>query len=237
MAEDGGMHEIAINELELNNIDLIRIALSEKTDEARQRAIWCVKHEVLAKSIEAINEQAGAGWTERPENKSLMDWVVATTGDRQTAAMEFTETVLRYAKQQERKLNIAEEIGFHIFLSIQEGRNSGVQTRDGILERVRHSAKEANIAGAKDRDTLRTAWNDYRGVFHLGLAMNFCEENPEKCLNVLHVAEELRELLSTSCPRGTQKPYVDAELQTSFVYKSTLKGPRFHDRGLHFSVE
>lgn len=231
------MHEIAINEPELKYIDLIRIALSEKTDEARQRAIWCVKHEVLSKRIQVINAQAGARWSERPENKALAEWVVASTGDRQAAAMEFAETAQRYTTQQERKLNIAEEVGFHIFLSIQEGRNSGVHTEDGVLERVRHSAKETNIAGARDRDTLREIWNGYRGVVHLGLAMNFCEENPEKGLNVLHVAEEFRELLSTSCPKGTQKPYVDAVLQTSFVYKSMLKGPRFQDRGLPFSVE
>lgn len=231
------MHEIAINELELTHIDLIRIALSENTDEARQRAIWCAKHEVLSKSIEAINEQTGARWSGNPENRALAEWVVASTGDRQTAAMEFAETLHRYARRQERKLNIAEEVGFHIVLSIQEGRNSGVQTKDGILERVRHSAKQANISGARDRDTLRKIWNDYRGIVHLGLAMNFCEENPEKGLNVLHVAEEFRELLGTSCPKGTQKPYVAAELQTSFIYKSTLKGPRLHGRGLHFSVE
>lgn len=91
-----------------------------------------------------------------------------------------------------------------------------MQVPGGILEQVRVEAKALGIRGGVDKDTVRNIWNCYRGVVHLGMAMDSCEDNPNSGWHVLHLAEDRQNALSGNCPRGTEKPYVDSDCQLSF---------------------
>ena len=230
------MCKISINEPELQYIELFRVALSEGTDELRQQAILNVKYEVLAKRLEVLGTVNGQHWTEDPLNAELTQWMSKTLPEIQAAAIDFVETGRRYKQRNERKLNVAEHIGRLIWHSIQDGKLEGVQTVTGILAQVRDKARECGINGAKDKDTLRKIWNTYRGVVHLGMAIDFCEEFADPRPNVLIVAEQIQRTLSQTGPKGRSKPYVDAGEQLSFVYLSKLWGPRYQDRGLTYDV-
>lgn len=230
------MGVVFINEPELFYIELFRVALSETTDQQRQKAIMNAKHEVIAKRLELLIEEGGGNWIKDPVNAKLVQWITKTSPKRQEAAIEFAETGRRYEDKSERKLNVAEHIGRLIWHSIQDGNFEGVQTDTGILQQVRDEAKEYSISGARDKDTLRGIWNTYRGVAHLGMAIDYCDNNPSQRLNVLHLAELFRRALSENCPKGRSKPYVDPREQFSFVYSSKLWGPRYQDRGLPYDI-
>lgn len=230
------MLRITINEPELNYIELIRLALSEETKEQRERAIKNVKHEAVAARLDLLAEEGGSSWATDPDNASFVQWTIRTSAERREAAYEFSETSRRYDEKNWRRLNIAEHIGKLIVLSILEKKFEGVQTEIGILQQVRNDAKSHAVSGARDIDTLRRVWAHYKGVVHLGMALDFCEEHPMPQANLLHLAEQYRQELSHNCPKGTSKPYVSSEEQISFVYLSSLKGPRFRDRGLPYAV-
>lgn len=228
------MTVVSINEPELSYIELIRVALSEENNEQRLRAISNVRHEVIAARLEKL---AALDTTETLKDKRAQEFfsgMARREGERTTAAHEFANTLNQYERKRERKLNVAEHIATLILLSIQDGKFEGVHTVNGILSRVSHDAKAFRVSGARDNDTLRKIWKTYRGVAHLGVAMNHCEDNPDKGENVLHVAERIRSVLSENCPRGTRKPYVSCIDQISFVYISNIYGPRFLDRGLPY---
>lgn len=229
------MIEIPINQPELLSIDLMRIALSEPSDGERQEAIKSIKLDIEASHLKALSTKFGALWTQDPKNAALVQWVAATTHERHEAAVQLSQIGERYDAKNERKLNIAEHIGMLIWLSIQDGRFEGLHTRGGILEQVSDDAREFKVTGAKDKDTLRKIWNSYRGVVHLGMAINHCEDNPSQ--NILHLAERFRRSLCENFPKGTSKPYVNQSIQFSFPYKSKLWGPRYANRGLPFGIE
>lgn len=230
------MLAISINEPELLSIELIRLALSETTGELREKAILNAKHEVVAFRLQAITDKLGVGWMSEPQNAKFVQWIAQSSGERHEASYEFSQTYRSYEAHNERKLNVAEHIGKLIWSSIQDGRFAGLHTRDGILQQVRSKALELKIDGARDKDTLRTIWMTYRGVVHLGMAMDYCEENPNQGEHVLFLAENYRRGLSHFCPKGTKVPYVSSTEQTKFVYKSDIWGPRFGDRGLPFGI-
>lgn len=226
---------VAINEPELSSIELIRVALSESTKELRERAIANAKNEVVALRLEALSKSHGNDWVGDPQNAEFVRWIAKTSSERHEASYEFSLTARRYEEPNERKLNIAEHIGKLVWLTIQDKRFEGVQTDDGILNQVRNQALENGISGAKDLEVLRKIWKTYRGVVHLGMAIDYCKELPDPKPNVLLVAENFRRCLSHFCPRGTRKPYVSADAQIMFSYFSNTSGPRFQDRGLPFS--
>lgn len=219
------------------SIELVRFALSEDSHEQRLRAIRNVKHDVVASLLSQLFEaQAVKGPKPRIDTK-FTQWVAETAGERHEAAFELSQTFNRYEDRNERKLNVAEQIGKLVWLSIQDKKFEGVQTNNGLLKQVQDDARKHDVSGAKDKDTVRKIWNTYRGVVHLGMAIDYCDESPDQNLNVLHVAERFRRDLSQSCPKGTSKPYVDPAEQISFLYISKLWGPRFGDRGLPFDVD
>ncbi|MDD9723036.1 hypothetical protein PVW51_20205 [Sulfitobacter sp. PR48] len=230
------MRTITINEPELNFVELIPLALSEETNELRLRAVRNVKHEAVAARLDLLAAEGGSSWATDPENANFVQWTIRTSAERREAAYEFSQTARRYEERNERRLNIAEHIGKLIWLSILDRKFDGVQTEIGILQQVRGDAKSHAVSGARDMDTLRKVWATYRGVVHLGMALDVCEEHPMPQANLLHVAEQYRQELSQNCPKGTSKPYVSSEEQISFVYLSSLKGPRFRDRGLPYDV-
>ncbi|PUB12695.1 hypothetical protein [Yoonia sediminilitoris] len=129
------MAEVGINEFDLQFIELFRIALSEETNELRHRAIKNVKHDVVNGRIELLMKEKGPKWASDATNRNFIEWVAATSIQRNDAAYEFSETGKRYEAKNERKLNIAEHIGNVIFLSIRDGKFEGVQVNGGILER------------------------------------------------------------------------------------------------------
>lgn len=231
------MDKISLNEFDLLNIDIFRIALSEETREQRMRAIINSKHNVVEARIEVTFNTLGDRWTSDLTNAKFMSWVATTSARRTDAAYEFAETERRFYSKNERKINIAEETGFLIFRSVQTKRFKGVQTKGGLLEQIRHVARQENVRGAKDKDVVRKIWKTYRGVVHLGMAITYCEENPDQQFNILHLAELFRETLSGNCPKGRSEPYVDPSSQISFVYLSKLWGPRFGSRGLSYDVD
>jgi hypothetical protein len=216
------MIRVDINELGLDSIDLIRTALSEETPDLRERAIKNVTHDVVARGVDLLMQQRGPKWQSDPANSEFVQWVATTSVKRIDAAYELSETGKRYDSKNEKKLNIAEHIGYIVCLSIWDGKFEGVQVDGGILDQVRAEAKRDKITGARDKDTIRKIWKTYRGVVHLGMALKYCEDNPEQGWNVLHLAEEFRRCLSEHCPRGTKVPYVDPEEQISFLYISKL---------------
>lgn len=230
------MLTITINEPELKFVELIRLALSEETKDQREWAIKNVKHEAVAARLDLLAAEGGSSWATDPDNAHFVQWMIGTSAERREAAYEFSQTERRYEERNERRLNIAEHIGKLIWLSILDGKFEGVQTEIGILQQVRDDAKSHAVSGARDIDTLRKVWATYKGVVHLGMALDFCEEHPMPQANLLHVAEQYRQGLSQNCPKGTSKPYVSSEEQISFVYLSSLKGPRFRDRGLPYDV-
>lgn len=230
------MLTIKINEPELNFVELIRLALSEETKEQRESAIKNVKHEVVAARLDLLAAEGGSRWASDPQNANFVQWTIRTSAERREAAYGFSQTARRYEDKNERRLNIAEHVGKLIWLSILEKKFEGVQTEIGILRQVSDDAKSHTVSGARDIDTLRKVWATYKGVVHLGMALDFCEEHPTHQANLLHIAEQYRLALSQNCPKGTSKPYVSPAEQISFVYLSSLKGLRFRDRGLPYDI-
>ncbi len=230
------MLTVPINEPELMSIELFRLALSEPATELREKALANAKHEVVALRLDTLSKQLGNGWMSEPQNTEFVQWIARTSSARHEASYEFSQTARLYEERYERKLNVAEHIGKLIWLSIQDEKFEGVQTGEGILKQVRDQALENGISGAKDLDVLRTIWKTYRGVVHLGMAIDYCDEYPDPKPHVLHVAENYRRGLSQFCPKGTKNPYVPEVAQIKFSYISDTSGPRFRDRGLPFDV-
>lgn len=231
------MLEVALNQFDLIFINLFRVALTEETMDLRRRAIRNVKHDVVGSRLREWMDEIGPRRLADGNHSDFTYWVATTSSTRNEAAFAFSETGKKYERKNERKLNIAEYIGHVVFMSIQDEKFEGVQVDGGILDQVRAEARNEKINGARDKDTIRKVWNTYRGVVHLGMAISYCEENPEQGLNILHLAEEFRRCLSENCPKGTKNPYVDPEGQISFLYISKTWGPRFGIRGLSFDVD
>ena len=211
------MHRIPLNEPELQCLDLFRMALSEPTLEDRMRAIGVMRHEVVSLGLENFPVRR-SDLDEKGSNSSFVQWVAETAGDRYKAAHAFHEIAHRYLPKNERKLNVAEHIGKVVWESIRNRTNKGMHVKGGLLEQVSDFAKAQKVSGARDKDTLRKIWRDYRGVVHLGMAMDYCEDHPEPGQNVLHLAEKFRCGLSTNCPKGRGDPYVAGDDQISFLY-------------------
>jgi hypothetical protein len=230
------MLEITINEREFHSIVLLRVALSEENNQLRDTAIRHLRHEIVATNITLLSKECGPDWPDEPENADLVRWIAATSAERQEASHAVEEVMVRYGSKNERKLNVAEHIGKCIVETINSEKFEGVQTSNGILAQVADEAREADVVGARDKDTLRKLWKSYRGVAHLGMAIDYCEDNPRVRPDVLRVADKVRLLLSENCPKGTSKPYVDPNEQIKFIYLSMLSGPRFRNRGLPFYV-
>lgn len=230
------MHRVPINEQELLFLELFRIALSAETLEKRLTAIRYVKHEVVAARLQNLHENPGPEWVQDPRNLELVNWVAETAPERDNAVYEFSRVSRQYEDMNERRLNIAEQARKLIDLSIQKGKFEGVQTRSGILYQVTEVGKAHKVSGARDKDTVRKSWGTYRGVVHLGMAMDICEELSEPLVSVLFWAERIRRRLSETCPQGTANPYVSPSEQITFVYESGCCGPRFQNRGLPFYI-
>ncbi|MBU2941888.1 hypothetical protein Q8W25_19835 [Shimia thalassica] len=211
------MKTIPINEAELGCLGLFRMALSENTHEARVRAIAAMRHEVVSLGLESFPIRG------RGENDpEFVRWVAETSAERHEAAHAYAAIAQRYDRQNKRKLNVAEHIGKLVWDSIQDQRFQGLQTKNGILAQVREDAKAQSVEGARDKDTLRKIWKCYRGVVHLGMALDYCEDNPDSHRNVLHLAERFRLGLNRNCPKGTKTPYVSESNQISFLYLSSV---------------
>ena len=230
------MCEIHVNEPELQSIDLFRAVLSEETSEQRRRAIAFLKQDIVADRLGALAREHGENCFSDPTNVEFVQWIASTASARHEAAIELMRIGRRYDEKNGYKLNVAEHIGMLIWLSIRQGKFEGVHTDTGILQQVRDEAKETKVRGARDKDVLRKIWRCYRGVVHLGMAIEYCEENPDQGMNVIGLSEIFRRDLCENCPKGTSKPYVDPSEQFSFVYLSDIWGARFQNRGLSFDT-
>ena len=230
------MFRVSINEADGLYLELFRIALSAEDSKARIEALRYVKHVVVAERLKVLSESEGPGWPSEPYNQPLVTWTAQTAVERDDAMYEFSRVSRTYEDRNERRLNIAEHAGKLVYLSILEGKRQGVQTPAGILHQVTLAGKQHGIRGAKDKDTVRKSWGAYRGVVHLGMAMDFCQDQAVLPEEVLFLAEKIRRALSETCPKGTSDPYVPREEQIYFNYESDIWGPRFRNRGLPYSV-
>lgn len=223
------METVSIDDAELQYVEMFRVALSEEDNAQRMQAIENVKHDVKSKLIEQLFEERGTSWMSNQKNAELVQWLARSAAERNKAVYELSQTMRRYEGRNgngnERKLNIAEYIGRQVWLSICEGKFTGVQTVSGILQQVREHALENGVSGARDRDTLAKIWGMYRGVAHLGLAMDLCDEKLNAGLNILDLAEHIRCDFSQNCPKGTSKPYVDRSFQIFFIIKQCFRVP------------
>ncbi|MFD2738039.1 hypothetical protein ACFSUD_00495 [Sulfitobacter aestuarii] len=216
------MYKVAINGAEVHYLELFRIAVSESDHEKRMRSIHNVRHEVKMEWLKLqISDKETTGMS-GSSNVELLRDMAELAMDAPEMIREFTQTVGRYeganGRGNERKLNVAEHIGKQVLLSIREGTFHGVQSDFGILEQVRHDAKDLGITGARDVDTLREIWKTYRGVVHLGIAMDEFKNAPDWGPDVLINAEMIRRTLSQNCPRSHKSPYVDPKCQIYFPY-------------------
>lgn len=209
---------VLLNRPECECLGLFRMALSEETEEGRANAIEIMRHEAVSLGLNYIP----VGKSSNPE---LVQWIAETAKERYDAAHEFAAIAKRYESKNERKLNIAEYIGKRVWDSIQAERFQGLHVKGGLLDQTRDYTKQHEINGGRDRDVLRKIWNTYRGVVHLGMAMDFCEDHPGTSWHVLHLAETFRAGLSSSCPKGTRSPYVDPRSQISFLNYQDFKVP------------
>lgn len=230
------MQIVGLNEPERCHLGLFRMALSEPSLVERLSAITAVRHDVINGRLELLPDEPEVSWVDEPENARLAFWVAKTSVARHEAVHILADIQQRYSPKNERKLNVAEQIGKLVYLSIQDQKYQGLQVRGGILEQVSEVANKNGIHGAKDKDTLRNIWKSYRNVVHLGMAMDYCEEVANPALDVLFVAERFRKALCENAPGKTKTPYVDPGSQISFIYESNIWGPRYRDRGLPFSV-
>jgi hypothetical protein len=217
-------------------LELFRVALSPETHEERLDAIRHVRHEVINGRLQNISKSHGSDWITAPENRRLAEWASKTSDDRHEAIYEFTRVSRRYEDKFWRRLNVAEHVGKLVDNSIRDGKFQGVQTGIGIVYQVTEAGKEHAVPGVRDKDVVRKSWQTYRGIVHLGMAMDLCEDQNMGSEMVLFVAEKIRRRLSETCPKGTNQPYVDSDEQISFVYESMICGPRFQNRGLPFYV-
>jgi len=231
------IERVSINEIELKFIERFRVALSAPTHTERLTAIRGAKYEVIAGRLHEFSRNPGVEWVKHEDNRELADWAAAFAGEKEDAVYEFQRVYEAYGQKNERRLNIAEQIGKMIYLSIVDGKFEGVQTETGILYQVSVQGRELGAPGARDKDTLRKIWNEYRGVVHLGAAMDICEEESLSSDDIIRYSECIRKALSIACPRGTKKPYVNPDEQISFVYESRIWGPRFLNQGLPFYVD
>ncbi len=211
------MQQVAINEKELFFIELFRIALSAETLEDRLATNQLVRHEVIAARLQNLAENPGPDWVSDTDNKYLVEWVAMTAAERDEAIHEFSRVSRIYKDRNERRLNIAEHAGKLVYLSILEGKREGVQTSAGILYQLTLAGREHGIRGAKDKDVVRRSWGTFRGIVHLGMAMDFCENRGTSLEEDLAVAEEIRRVLSNTCLKGTDRPYVLREEEVSFI--------------------
>jgi hypothetical protein len=220
------MERVFIDGAELQYIELIRVALSEADNTQRLQAIKNVKHDVVARELELLMDEGDGDWMSAPNNTEFVVSIAKSAPARHEAIYDFSQVLHRYEGEtghgNERKLNIAEHIGKLAWLSIREGKLQGVQVVGGILQQVSDAAKEFGVSGVRDKDALRNIWKRYRGVVHLGIAMDLCGDNPKAGTGVLDLAERIRRDLSENCPRGKSKPYVDANEQICFVGKSRV---------------
>lgn len=205
--------QVRLNEPQCAALGLFRMALSEATAADRLSAIEVMRHEVVSMGLESFP-------ITQASSPKFVRWAATTAQPRYEAAHAFHEIAQRYNSKNERQLKIAEYIGKKVWDSIETGKFQGVQVAGGLLEQTSEYAREMGVRGAKDLDVLRKIWKRYRGVVHLGMAMDYVEEHPETRVHVLHLAERIRLGLSTNCPKGTSIPYVDPQEQISFLYVS-----------------
>ncbi|SMP37176.1 hypothetical protein [Shimia sagamensis] len=211
----GNSMQIPLNGPECECLGLFRMAISEETDEERLRAIQVIRHEVVSLGLE--NFPIG-----KSSSNEFTRWIAETARERYDAAHEFGEIAQRYEGKNERHLNIAEYIGKRVWDSIQNEKFQGLHTPSGILEQTSDYARKMGIRGARDQSVLREIWGKHRGVVHLGMAMDFCEDHPGTTWHVLQLAETFRAGLSSNYPQNAPSPYVDPDVQLSFFY---LSGP------------
>jgi len=214
------METVFLNGSQLQYIELIRVAVSEADNAQRMQAIKNVKHDVVAEQLDLLLKDRDADWFSAQNNADLLAWVAKTGATRHKAVYEISQLVKCFDEKNDRQLSIAEHIGMRVRLSILEEKFEGVQTELGIIQQTRDYAIDKKIYGARDTSTLQEIWGMYRGVVHLGMAMELCEDIPTVGFDVLDQAERIRRDLSENCPRGTSKPYVDPSEQICFVGKS-----------------
>ena len=218
------MSRVFISAVEVLYLELFRVALSEPTKEERLRAIQAVNLDIQSEYWTIYQKKRPLGKPWGPDDLGKLITVAETAPARLEAARDYELLWQRYEGANglgnERKLNIAEHGGKLVLTAITDALFTGMQTKTGVLAQLRDQASEDGVRGAVDKDAVRKIWSTYRGVVHLGIAIDFAKDNPNLPVDVLSYAEQFRKTLSQTCPKGTKKPYVDPAEQISFKYVS-----------------
>ncbi|MEM5522012.1 hypothetical protein [Sulfitobacter sp. AS59] len=214
------MKTVSIDGAQLTSLELYRMALSEDSQEKRLRAIEVVTHDVVARQLNLFASSKGKGWPSDPKYSEFSNLVMQSAGERYEAAIELGEISRRYDEGTDRNLYVAELVGMNIFMSIKAQSFQGLHTEGGIFEQVRAYARANEITGARNKALLLEHWRTYQGVVHLGMAMRLCAANPEQGYDVLDLAEGIRLALNSHGPKNRNTPYVNEEIQISFVLKT-----------------
>lgn len=210
------MFDIRLRGQDLSYIRMFRVALSEETDQARLEAIQNVRQEVDAQSIKIFRDDE-LFWPAIKRHPRTIEWIAETSPDRHDAGSAIAELLERYEKRNERHLDIAERIGNAVFSTIKDKEFRGLQTKSGILKMVSDEARDLKLHGGRDKDVVRKIWTTYRGVVHLGMALDYLYDNPDQDFQLLQKAEFYREQLATNRPRNATEPYVSPEVQFQFL--------------------
>ncbi len=215
------MLTVYIDELDLTSLEYYRAALSEVTFDGRKKAISDFSKQMELWQLKGLTNSVLWRSQVLSTSPEFLRQMASETPVGSEGAVAFSQCVSRFNSGQGRKLRIAEQIGLEIWKSIEAGKFRGLHSKTGILDTVSHKARKLGFPGARDLNVLRKIWMTYRGVVHLGVARTFCKEKGLDNTSLLEVAEGIRRLLSTQCPKGTKTSYVDEDDQISFVYKST----------------
>ncbi|UWR21291.1 hypothetical protein [Sulfitobacter sp. S190] len=212
---------VYFNNFEIRYLEMFYVALSEPTHDLRMRAIANVRHEVEAETDSFLVEDHAAGRIKVPSIDEHYKKMALAARKRDVAKRCLFETEARFTgsgkASNQRRLETADLIGMKILTSILDKKYDGVYSETGILQQVREQSIRENLNVFKDHDSLRKIWKQYRGIVHLSIALGLEEDRSTGRREVIKVAEAYRQILSSSCPRGTQTPYVALSEQILFL--------------------
>ncbi|MBT0958207.1 hypothetical protein IV417_12485 [Alphaproteobacteria bacterium KMM 3653] len=215
------MIKVEISEAGFQVIGELRIALSAETVEDRLKAMEHVQHRFIRSLVENAHSKFGAEWEKIPSMSALAAKVSKSYVQSASTEDIFSDVFHQYEKKNHRGLMVAEQVGQMVFFSIVDRKLEGLHRDGKIIDQVCQQGRARDVPGAKDKDTVRKSWMKYKGVVHLGMALNDAEElKITRAKDVLGMAEEMRLMLCSNCPKGTSEPYVNQDDQISFVYKS-----------------
>lgn len=214
-------HRFAFSEADVLAVEWYGAALSARGDDNRIAAIKGLYEKMTLIETDAFLNKSNFGQAGvLVPTDELAKSMTYSMSERMAKIAYFEKILAAYNNGSRMALFSSELIAREIWFSITEGDNRGVYSASGILERVSHECRKLNLRGARDIDTLRKHWNEYKGVAHLGAGLLIARVQGHDDETGLLIADEIRHSLSHECPKGQKRSYVDEQIQFSFLFKS-----------------